>query len=135
VKAETARPSSRLSRLPSLTEILALGLPLAAAVGMGAYLVSGLPGGDDAQYARARDDIRALRSVLLFSPRGMPGTEAGLGALVERGEIPFLPQDPWGRPYQYRNPGTEYAYELFSFGPDGVESKDDVIAWNLYGGR
>lgn len=136
MKAETAAGSPpRPSRLPSLMEVLAVALPLAAAIGMGAYLLSGLPGGDDAHYARARDDIRALRSVLLFSPRGMPATEAGLRALVERGELPFLPQDPWGRPYQYRNPGTESAWELYSLGPDGVESKDDVISWNLYGGR
>ncbi|MDR2093105.1 MAG: type II secretion system protein GspG [Azoarcus sp.] len=127
--------SRRAARFPSLTEILAIALPVIAAAVMGVYLVSGLPKGEDANYARARDDIRALRSVLLLSPQGMPGTEAGLRALVDRKEIPFLPQDPWGRPYQYRNPGKEYAYELFSLGPDGVESKDDVIAWNLYGGR
>ncbi|MDR1423614.1 MAG: type II secretion system protein GspG [Azoarcus sp.] len=121
-------------RLPSLAECLALFVPAAAAAGMAWFLVSGLPKGEDANYARARDDIRALRSVLLLGSR-MPGTEAGLKVLVENGEIPFLPLDPWGRPYQYRNPGQAYAYELFSLGPDGVESKDDVIAWNLYGGR
>jgi general secretion pathway protein G len=118
----------------SLITTLAIALPLAAAIGMGAHLISGLPGGEDTHYARARDDIRALRSVLLFAPK-MPDTVAGLQSLVEDGQIPFVPQDPWGRAYQYRNPGTAYAYELFSFGPDGVESQDDVIAWNLYGGR
>jgi general secretion pathway protein G len=114
--------------------MLAIVLPLAAAIGMGVFLISGLPKGDDARYTRARDDIRAIRSVLLFSP-AMPDTQSGLQALVDSGELSFLPQDPWGRSYQYRNPGTAYAYELFSLGPDGVESKDDVIAWNLYGGR
>ncbi|MDR2164919.1 MAG: type II secretion system protein GspG [Zoogloeaceae bacterium] len=122
------------SRLPSLAELLALGLPLAVAVGMGFFLVSGLPKGEDARYSRARDDIRALKSLLIFGPH-MPDTQTGLPYLVESGQIPFLPQDPWGRPYQYRNPGTEYVWELFSLGPDGVESQDDIIAWNLYGGR
>ena len=135
MKTASASPPRRSSRFPSLTEILALVLPVAAAVGMGVYLLRGLPSGEDGRYARARDDIRALRSVLLLSDRPMPGTEAGLRELVDRGEIPFLPQDPWGRPYQYRNPGTEYVWELFSLGHDGVESKDDVIAWNLYGER
>ncbi|MDR0634917.1 MAG: type II secretion system protein GspG [Azoarcus sp.] len=135
MKTASASQPRRPSRFPSLTEMLALVLPVAAAASIGVYLVSGLPDDEDARYARARDDIRALRSLLLFSPGAMPGTEAGLRELVDSGQIPFLPQDPWGRPYQYRNPGTEYAWELFSLGPDGVESKDDVIAWNLYGGR
>jgi general secretion pathway protein G len=130
----SATASRSASRLPSLAEILALALPLAAAIGMGYFLLSGLPKGEDARYARARDDIRAMISLLIFGPR-MPDTQTGLRYLVDSGQIPFLPQDPWGRPYQYRNPGTEYVYELFSLGPDGVESKDDVIAWNLYGGR
>ncbi|MDR3214087.1 MAG: type II secretion system protein GspG [Azoarcus sp.] len=132
-----SRPSqtpARPSRFPSLAEILALILPVAAAIAMGAYLLAGRPKGEDANYARARDDIRALRSVLL-SGAALPDTASGLARLVEGGLIPFLPKDPWGRPYQYRNPGTEYAWELFSLGPDGMESKDDVIAWNLYGGR
>ncbi|MDR2688313.1 MAG: type II secretion system protein GspG [Azoarcus sp.] len=121
-------------RLPSLAELLSVILPLAAAIAMGYFLVSGLPRGEDARYSRARDDIRALRSLLLFSPK-VPDTQAGLQYFVDSGQIPFLPQDPWGRAYQYRNPGTAYSYEIFSLGPDGVESKDDVIAWNLYGGR
>jgi general secretion pathway protein G len=119
---------------PSLAELLALFLPLAAAVGMGFFLVSGLPKGEDAHYSRARDDIRALKSLLIFGAR-MPSTETGLQYLVDSGQTPFLPKDPWGRPYQYRNPGTEHAWELFSLGPDGIESDDDIIAWNIYGGR
>jgi general secretion pathway protein G len=126
--------STSSSRLPSLAEIMALLLPLAAAAGIGFFLLSGLPKGEDARYSRARDDLRALRSLLLFSPQ-VPDAQTGLRYFVDSGQIPFLPQDPWGRPYQYRNPGTESTYEIFSFGPDGVESKDDVIAWNLYGGR
>ena len=121
-------------RLPSLVEILALVLPVVAAAALGYTLVSGLPKGEDARYARARDDIRAIRSVMLLES-GLPATDPGLQWLVDSGQLPFLPLDPWGRPYQYRNPGKEYAYELFSLGPDGVESQDDVIAWNLYGGR
>ncbi|MDR1648086.1 MAG: type II secretion system protein GspG [Zoogloeaceae bacterium] len=119
--------------LPSLAEILALLLPLAAAAGMGFFLLSGLPKGEDANYSRARDDLRAFTSLVVLSY--LPDNKTGLQYFVDSGEIPFLPKDPWGRPYQYRNPGSEYSYEIFSLGPDGVESKDDVIAWNLYGGR
>ncbi|MDR0529007.1 MAG: type II secretion system protein GspG [Zoogloeaceae bacterium] len=121
-------------RLPSLPVLLAVLLPAVTAFWFLAYLISGLPSEEDTRVRRARDDLRALRSVLLLGGK-MPDTKAGLEALVLRGDIPFLPKDPWGRPYQYRNPGKAYAYELFSLGADGVESGDDVIAWNLYGGR
>ncbi|MDR1889613.1 MAG: type II secretion system protein GspG [Zoogloeaceae bacterium] len=129
----TASPK-KPSRLPSLAETIALSLPLLAVVGMAIFLLGGLPKGEDARYTRARDDIRAIRSVLLVSPK-MPDTQSGLAALVESGQLPFLPQDPWGRDYQYRNPGSAYSYELFSLGPDGEESQDDIVVWNLYGGR
>jgi general secretion pathway protein G len=39
--------------------------------------------------------------------------------------------DPWGRKIQYRNPGKHnpQGYDVFSFGPDGVESADDIGNW------
>jgi general secretion pathway protein G len=42
-----------------------------------------------------------------------------------------LPVDPWKNPYQYRYPGTKNTdgYDVFSFGPDGVESADDIGNW------
>ena len=58
-----------------------------------------------------------------------PSTEEGLRALVERPGAavkwngPYLqkavPADPWGRPYQYRAPGTKGEFDLMSFGRDG----------------
>ena len=88
--------------------------------------------------ARARETIRALTSALLAPrPDGapMPTTGEGLEALVRDGTLPHIPVDPWGRPYVYRNPGREWSYDLLSLGPDGVVSDDDVVVWNLYGGR
>ena len=37
-------------------------------------------------------------------------------------------KDPWGRPYQYRYPATKskQPYDVYSLGPDGVESADDI---------
>ena len=74
-----------------------------------------------------------------------PSTAEGLQALLtapgdksDRWRGPYieapsgkLPVDPWGRPYQYRYPGTRNkgSYDLFSFGPDGVESEDDIGNW------
>ncbi len=74
-----------------------------------------------------------------------PSTAQGLQALLtspdgsgERWKGPYLdtsgnklPVDPWQNPYQYRYPGTKNPgkYDLFSYGPDGVESADDIGNW------
>ncbi|MDD3481408.1 type II secretion system protein GspG [Azovibrio restrictus] len=125
-------------RLPSLAETLALGLPLITALAATLWLAQGLPDARELAYSQARDDLRALRSALLLPalerPQ-LPDTDQGLETLVREGSLKQLPLDPWGRPYQYRYPGQAHTYELFSLGPDGVESQDDVVAWNLYGGR
>jgi general secretion pathway protein G len=42
------------------------------------------------------------------------------------GYIERLPQDPWGTAYFYQSDGNSYV--LKSFGPDGVESADDIDA-------
>lgn len=58
-----------------------------------------------------------------------PSTEQGLNALVNKPadepkwQGPYLakavPLDPWGRPYQYKVPGTKSEYDLLSYGKDG----------------
>ncbi|MBN1405251.1 MAG: type II secretion system major pseudopilin GspG [Candidatus Omnitrophica bacterium] len=72
-----------------------------------------------------------------------PTTEQGLSALKEKPSIapvpanwkgPYLrkmPKDPWGNDYVYACPGLHNKddYDLFSYGPDGVESQDDVVNW------
>jgi general secretion pathway protein G len=70
-----------------------------------------------------------------------PSTEQGLAALLKpppetqdtwRG--PYIddePIDPWGNPYQYRQPGLHHPerYDIWSLGPDGVASDDDIGNW------
>jgi len=73
-----------------------------------------------------------------------PSTEEGISALVKapsgkeaRWKGPYLeevPLDPWGNPYQYRFPGTKNinaarGYDIWSLGPDGAESGDDIGNW------
>ena len=79
-----------------------------------------------------------LRTYEMFNYR-MPTTEQGLKALVQEPTsdpkprkwkqlMKSVPLDPWGSEYIYRNPdknGTK-GYDLFSLGPDGKESDDDV---------
>lgn len=71
-----------------------------------------------------------------------PASERGLGALMEDPGVqgwdgPYLkkaiPQDPWGRPYVYKYPGSNGDYDLLSYGRDGNpggEGEDrDIVSW------
>ena len=72
-----------------------------------------------------------------------PGTEQGLSALVVRPAnepkwqgpylVKALPPDPWGNPYQYRQPGQHGEYDLWSQGkdgqPGGTGEAADVTNW------
>lgn len=122
----------------SLIGMLGWLLPLAVAIAVVFWLNTSRQSDHTRRISKARDEIRAL-SAALIAPRPdgqrMPDGQQGLSALVDEGSLPHIPLDPWGRAYQYRNPGTIRAWELFSFGPDGIESADDVVGWNLYGGR
>ncbi len=71
-----------------------------------------------------------------------PTTQEGINALMtdpglEQWEGPYLkkelPVDPWGRAYQYQQPGTHGEYDLYSFGADGAQGGEgeaaDVTSW------
>lgn len=87
-------------------------------------------GKSEAKAARAQIDAleKALDQYRL-DLRRYPTTEQGLAALDERpaGEQkwsgPYLrksvPNDPWDRPYIYRQPGQHGEYDLLSLGSDG----------------
>lgn len=69
-----------------------------------------------------------------------PTSEEGLKALVEqppgdekkwRGPyIKILRPDPWGNPYQYRNPGVHHptSFDLWSRGADGADGGEGDAA-------
>lgn len=88
-------------------------------------------GKSEVQVARAQMDAfeKALDQYRLDVGR-YPSSEQGLRALVERPAAeakwsgPYLkkavPTDPWGRPYQYRAPGSNgREFDLTSLGKDG----------------
>ena len=107
---------------------------------------------DDAQLAKARQDIRSFETALnLFRMDNFkyPTTEQGLQALVAQPNDPTirnwkpggyvsggLRKDPWGNDYQYVNPGSHgLEYDLFTLGADGQEGGEGVNAdignWNM----
>lgn len=100
---------------------------------------------EQARITAARTDIANLEVSLdafeIDSGR-YPTNEEGIRALVEQpADIkewhgPYIkrgvPNDPWGNPYVYRCPGQHNTsgYDLYSFGPDGQEGRDDIDNWS-----
>ena len=112
--------------------------------------VNVLPNLGKANAGKARTDVASLEQAMEFyrlDNMAYPRTEQGLGALVSApaglaqpgryragGYIRRLPDDPWGRPYEYANPGTHGGpFDIFSLGADGQpggEGEDaDVGSW------
>ena len=102
---------------------------------------------DDARVTAAKTDInniaQALKLYKLDNQR-FPTAEQGLQALVVKptvGAIPLnwkpyidkLPNDPWGRSYQYLVPGIKGEVDVMSLGADGQtggEGKNaDIGSW------
>ena len=102
---------------------------------------------DDARAAAAKTDVnnlvQALKLYKLDNQR-YPTGEQGLQALLAKptiGPVPVnwkvyvdkLPADPWGRAYQYLNPGVKGEVDVLSFGADGQaggEGKNaDIGSW------
>jgi len=102
---------------------------------------------DDARATAARTDVHNLMQALKLyklDNQRFPTAEQGLLALVQRPATapaptnwkPYLeklPNDPWGRPYQYLNPGIQGEVDVMSFGADGAsggEGKNaDIGSW------
>lgn len=102
---------------------------------------------DDARVAAAKTDVNQLMQALRLyrlDNQNYPTTEQGLQALAARPATPpvpaswrpyleRLPADPWGRPYQYLNPGVHGPVDVFSFGADGRPGGEganaDVGSW------
>lgn len=106
---------------------------------------------DEARVVAARQDIaavmQALRLYRLDNHR-YPSTEQGLQALVTRptgppaadnwnpdGYLDRVPNDPWGRPLHFLNPGQRGEIDVYSLGADGKpggEDRDaDIGSWDL----
>jgi len=102
---------------------------------------------EDARVTAARTDVNNLMQALKLyklDNQRYPSAEQGLDALVRKptagtpppnwkNYLEKLPNDPWGHPYQYANPGVKGDIDVYSFGADGRaggEGRDaDVGSW------
>lgn len=102
---------------------------------------------DQARAVAARQDIGALMQALkLFRLDNgryptqaeqlevLTGTSASDQVSRGRAYMDHLPNDPWGTPYQYLNPGAHGEVDVFSLGADrrtGGEGNDaDIGSWS-----
>jgi general secretion pathway protein G len=103
---------------------------------------------DQARATAAKQDIAGLMQALKLyrlDHGTYPTLNQGLKVLVERpadaknsnwrSYLERLPNDPWGRPYNYLNPGANGEVDIFSLGADGQPDGDgvnaDIGSWQL----
>jgi general secretion pathway protein G len=99
---------------------------------------------DEARVTAARADIAGITQALKLyrlDNTFYPTTEQGLQALVTQpttapaptnwkqgGYLDRAPKDPWGRDYQYLNPGVRGEIDVFSLGADGRPGGEGINA-------
>jgi len=102
---------------------------------------------DDARATAARTDVNNLMQALKLyrlDNQRYPTADQGLQALLTRPTagpaapnwkpyVEKLPSDPWGKPYQYLNPGIKGEIDVFSLGADGQPGGEgnnaDIGSW------
>lgn len=129
------RKDAGVTLVEMMVVIVIIGLVTAIVV------INVLPSQDTARIEKARADLRVIEQALelyrLDSSRypamdvGLEGltqtTDAATGAAREA-YIRRLPDDPWGRPYQYVIPGEHGPFDLYTLGADGQEGGEGIDA-------
>lgn len=104
---------------------------------------------EQARIVRAKQDIAAIDNAMdlyKLDNGTYPTTDQGVQALVTKptsDPIPAnwhqylkqMPQDPWGHPYHYLNPGVHGDIDIFTYGPTGrpggTGENAELGNWNL----
>ncbi len=138
-------PRSYSTQGYTLMEMILVLFIISLLLGGGVFLMQNV--GKDAEIGKAGADIKAWETNLIrYKTKALmlPTQSQGLEAMVKeptsepkpKSWIPMAKpealMDPWGKKYQYRNPGKHNtdSYDVYSFGPDGQEgTRDDIGNW------
>jgi general secretion pathway protein G len=88
---------------------------------------------DKAKTNRARSDLSTFKSALaaFYAENGRyPTNDEGLASLAPK-FIEKVHNDPWGRAYQYNQPGRVGPYEIICLGSAGTEGGGNISSDNL----
>ncbi|MBK1882938.1 type II secretion system major pseudopilin GspG [Luteolibacter pohnpeiensis] len=141
MKIQHHRPPYRRSGFTLLEMVIVLGI---IAMILGGAIFSMKKIGNGAKVSQVGADFTAFDSALRMyklNAGNYPSTQQGLQALMTKptnAPVPRrwaqnmnkIPNDPWGKPYIYRNPGKKDPtdFEIVSAGPDGQENTEDDLS-------
>jgi general secretion pathway protein G len=99
---------------------------------------------EGAKVQRVTSDFNTISSAIStykLNAGSAPTSAQGLQALITKPSstpVPKrwtqlateIPDDPWQKPYQYRNPGKKDSseFEIYTLGKDGLENTDDDMS-------
>lgn len=126
----------------TLIEVMVVVVILAILAGIVVPKIMSRP--EQARLVKAKQDILAIQSAmdLYRLDNGFyPSTDQSIQALVTKpsgdpipqnwmGYLKDVPLDPWGKPYNYLNPGKHRDIDIFSFGPSGkADEATEIGNW------
>lgn len=119
----------------TLIELLVVLVILTLLAGLVGPRVMSLLGGAKSKTAALQiTDLEKSFEIFKLDVGRYPTTDEGLNALVAKPATasgwngPYLkgglPNDPWGKPYIYKSPAENGAFEILTLGADGVPGGD-----------
>ena len=142
------RPALRFQRGFTLIEIMVVVIIIGILAAIVAPNVIGRV--DDAQITKAKAEIANIENAMKFyrlDNFAYPTSEQGIDALVNKpadpniknwkpgGYLGRVPNDPWGNPYLYLNPGNQGEIDIYTLGADGRPGGEGINAdignWSL----